>query len=72
MNALFIIWLGCAAFGATLWFQAMMFLWHGSHYFREQRRRMADQLECIKCHAVPSRPDARYCGKCGGQLMRAA
>lgn len=62
------------AFVAALvfWIVALMFLWHGYKLFRELRVRLAAMLVCNRCGREVLIPNAKFCGKCGGQLSRAA
>lgn len=72
MGLLLVIYLGCLVFGAVLYFELLMFVWHGSHLFREMRRRMAEAQICSKCGREVLVARAKFCGRCGGQLIKAA
>ena len=49
-----------------------MFLWQGQHLFREMRRRIAAAQVCTKCGREILVSGAKFCGRCGGQLVKAA
>lgn len=72
MDLLLVIYFGCLVFGAVLYYEVLMFVWHGSHLFRETRRRMKEAQICSKCGREVLVAGARFCGRCGGQLVKAA
>jgi len=63
-----VIWV----FMLVLWVELLMFLWHGSHLFRETRRRIANAQICSECGREVLTAGAQFCGRCGGQLIKAA
>lgn len=56
----------------VLYFSLLAFLWQGARLFAEYRRRLAMALVCADCGRDVLVPGARFCGKCGGKLRRAA
>jgi ribosomal protein L40E len=61
-----------AVAAVVFWIVALMFLWQGYKLFRELRVRLAAMLVCTRCGREVLIPNAKFCGKCGGQLSRAA
>jgi predicted amidophosphoribosyltransferase len=71
MELLALLWLIGVVLALVWWFQSLMFLWHGSHLFREMRRRLAEAQICTSCGREVLTAGAKFCGRCGGQVVKA-
>lgn len=56
----------------VLYFTLLMFLWQGARLFAEYRRRLAAVAVCLDCGREVFTPAAKFCGRCGGKLRKAA
>jgi hypothetical protein len=53
-------------------YEMFCFLRQGQLFFREARRRFELAQVCTKCGREILVSGAKFCGKCGGQLVKAA
>ena len=47
-------------------------LWHVARYAKAARLRLRETLICQRCGREIVAPGAKFCGRCGGGLLRAA
>jgi len=55
--------------GVTVLPLTVVFLWTGIRAFRAVRRAVDGMKACPRCGREVINPEARHCGKCGGELV---
>ena len=60
------------AVGVVIAYELISYLHHGQLYFRAARARLEAGLVCEKCGREILVASAKYCGRCGGKVAKAA
>ena len=72
IGGMFLGWLTVEVALFCAWVLTMLFLWNGYRLFKQLRRKLATAQICTRCGREILVAGAKFCGKCGGQLVKAA